>query len=271
MSKADHPHAPPPVHMDRGDHLAMDIHASCIENIRTKSHPSHHLFIWFLFATITHIAILLQLPQHPPVESTPQPASLLEIALIPSAIATEAPEKITAEPEQPKEEPSAQPEPTIVKAKAPPAKKRAHKKASHKPKKIIHSPRPNQAAHPPTATLPQAATESLSHKNSALLKADKENEVKKLRQLYLSRIMRVVETNKNYPYSARRRHIEANIKVSFSVDAKGRLSDIQTTGPSPLLCTVSKAALSSSSPLPPPPKAISTPMRLTFIMQYQLE
>ncbi len=246
-------------------------------------------------AGLIHVVILIQFGNDlKPAAAKPQRVSLLEVELVATAVASEMPKKIVQEPISPKVEPVPEPlpeplpepekaepeslpqlkkpEPEVVKKR--PAKKiksKRHKVVQPKAvavKKEIIDTKPVEPR--PPLHRPIALTQVVQAATDTQTMADKERRIK-LRQQYLVRIMALVEAHKSYPLSARRRHIEGEIQLSFQVNAEGYVSDIQITGKSSVLRRASMDALQNSLPLPPPPKEILEASHSRFIMQYQLE
>lgn len=85
---------------------------------------------------------------------------------------------------------------------------------------------------------------------------------------YVSMIMATIQAHKIYPYSARRRHIEGHVQVSFFINAQGQVYDLQIKGASSVLRLATKQALDDAMPFPKP----SQPnIQVQFVMQYVLQ
>jgi len=91
-----------------------------------------------------------------------------------------------------------------------------------------------------------------------------------LRQHYLARIMQLIKAHKSYPYSARRRHMEDDVRISFTLDANGQPTHIQINGKHTRLQRASRQAIEAAQPFPPVPEALGSSTRIEFTMQYRL-
>lgn len=90
------------------------------------------------------------------------------------------------------------------------------------------------------------------------------------RNEYLRRLMGHIESHKFYPLAARRRGLQAVVKISFELLADGQIRDLQVSEGHKLLRSAAAEAVARSLPLPRPPQAVVTPMALNFAMAYQL-
>jgi len=91
-----------------------------------------------------------------------------------------------------------------------------------------------------------------------------------VKQRYLSRILTIIEGNKYYPLTARRRGIEGNIHVSFMLLEDGYINGLDASGGPLLLRRAAKKAVTKSLPLPTTPNKIEYPMHVSYAMQFQL-
>ncbi|MDQ6974079.1 MAG: TonB family protein, partial [Mariprofundaceae bacterium] len=94
--------------------------------------------------------------------------------------------------------------------------------------------------------------------------------LKALKQQYLSHVLLWIQSHKYYPYSARRRHIEGDVQVSFMVDKAGKISELHITGGASVLRASTRQAIEDSLPLPLPAKALSSTYS-HFTMVYRLK
>jgi len=221
----------------------------------------------FILSICIHVILLLQLSQiHVSDTKIPHQMTFVEVELVHMATAQEVPQEDT-KPEQsePKEDiqeeaPIEQEKPKPIKKEAPQPKivKKVMKKKT-KPqivKKVVRTPELPTSSHAPanTSVIKQASP------------ANKE-QLKQMRQQYLSLIISMIKAHKSYPYSARRRHIEGDIQVSFIVDTKGQIRELHITGGSSVLRFATQQAIEDAQPFPQPPQQN---IRSQFIMQYQL-
>lgn len=224
-----------------------------------------------MLAAVIHITILTRFDSLaiPDIPNTHQ-ESLLEVELVPAAIASETQAATISEPEEAKKEitPAPQPEPPIPVMKQAPEPHKAMQPQPPVPQPRPHpEPRPHKAlqtASPvPAPVIGQSTT-------PAIQSPAETNRIKQLQQQYFATVMRGVEAHKIYPYAARRRHLEGAVDIAFLIDATGHISNIQISGESAPLRTASMEALNAAAPFPPLPEALTPPVRAHFIMQYKL-
>lgn len=230
-----------------------------------------------LLAITMHLLLLLQI-NTPATEMTPaiQKETIFDVALIYEAQA--APVQQTIEPPQPpaKPEPEPEPEPEIIPAKPKPPIIKPLKKAVVLPKKIApKEPRLEQKTVTTTIEVPErklVAVQPVSITTvTPAVPVSSPEQIKALRQQYLARIMRIIESRKSYPFSARRRHVEGDIHVAFEIDPTGQISDVKIDGKSELLCACTMDAVKSGTPLPKPPTELNETIHAKFIMRYRLK
>lgn len=95
--------------------------------------------------------------------------------------------------------------------------------------------------------------------------------IEKARQEYLRRLLGHIESNKYYPSAARRRGLEAMVKISFELLADGRIRELNVAGGHKLLRRAAEEAVEQSLPMPTPPAEVVTPLVVNFSMAYQLK
>ncbi|TVO71879.1 MAG: TonB family protein [Sedimenticola selenatireducens] len=91
-----------------------------------------------------------------------------------------------------------------------------------------------------------------------------------MRNLYVTQLLKHIEQFKNYPLPARKRNIEGQVKVSFSLSASGILSGLQVTGGHALLNKATQRALERALPLPPSQVPVEWPIQVSFYLKYSL-
>lgn len=97
----------------------------------------------------------------------------------------------------------------------------------------------------------------------ALLLEQKRNE-------YLRRLMGHIESHKFYPQVARRRGLQAVVRISFELLADGQIRNLRVADGHKLLRGAAEEAVERALPLPIPPAAVGTPLAINFSMAYQL-
>jgi len=225
-----------------------------------------------LLAAVLHIALLIQLGSLVKPEAvTPHRESLLEVELVTAAVAAETPENVVPpEPEKIPDEPVIKP-PLPVETPKPVDVTKPVKQ----PRKIVRpapvAPQPAKIVPPrPAKPAPKSAPIVIQQAAPDRDIVAEQNRIKLLRSQYLARVMAELEAHKVYPYSARRRHLEGNIDISFMIETSGRINHVEISGDSGVLRASSMDALQASGPFPPLPKELTTPIRCHCIMQYRL-
>ena len=100
--------------------------------------------------------------------------------------------------------------------------------------------------------------------NTALLAIEKEQ--------YLNTIAAHLEKYKFYPRSARRRHIEGDVKVSFDLLEDGNILNLKIFSGHSALQKATSASITSALPMPPRPEsllALNT-IKIEYSMQFSL-
>lgn len=88
---------------------------------------------------------------------------------------------------------------------------------------------------------------------------------------YIAKMMAHVEQYKRYPKAARRRGLEGNIIVRFTLFPDGTIDQlIVESGPS-LLVSAARQAVERAMPMPIPPATIHCPLECQFRMAFQLK
>jgi protein TonB len=96
------------------------------------------------------------------------------------------------------------------------------------------------------------------------------NDSKLVRDNYLSDVLTHIECYKYYPQAARRRNLRGAINISFLLLESGDIDELEVSGEALLLRRAAEHAVRRALPLPPPPKEISNPKRVSFVMHYRL-
>ena len=143
-----------------------------------------------------------------------------------------------------------------------PVKKVAKKKVVKPVEKVVQEkvsePEPVVAA----AAAPSVAAVSTPQIDEGLIKRETER--------YLTEVMAHIEQHKWYPKAARRRGIEGEVHVRFTLFPDGTARQLVVeNGPSVLLAAA-KQAVEKAVPMPTPPKAIHCPLECEFRMAFNL-
>ena len=183
--------------------------------------------------------------------------------------------------EQPKPEPIVPPEPEIVpepppkpkpvkkvkkvkpKPKPKPVKKKLVKrKPVVKQKKQVVKQKPS-TQRPPQASKPVKASPIVAPTDPRL--------IEQTRMTYQALLMRHIDVHKQYPRVARKRKIQGEITVTFTLLADGNIKNLTTMGKRSILKKATIQAVQDALPMPRPPKQLSLPMEIKFKMDYFLK
>lgn len=94
--------------------------------------------------------------------------------------------------------------------------------------------------------------------------------IEQTRMTYHAMLMRHIEVHKNYPRVARKRKIQGQILVSFTLLDNGQVKNILINGKKSILKKASLQAIKDALPMPLPPGELSLPMEVKFNMNYSL-
>ncbi|MCW8928152.1 MAG: energy transducer TonB, partial [Gammaproteobacteria bacterium] len=165
-------------------------------------------------------------------------------------------------PEKPPEKP---PEPKEIEPPEPPPKPAPPKpvERAKKARKPVPPPEPPRERPPPTPP-PAAATEAVAGtvEDPALIEQAK--------QEYLRRLLAHIEEHKHYPRAARRRGIEGEVEVVFSLQHGGGVSGLKVDGAHQVLLSAASDAVEAAQPLPAPPDSLELPWQVLFTMRFTL-
>lgn len=168
-----------------------------------------------------------------------------------------APERI--EPETPEPEPEPKPQPVKPEPKPQP-------EPEPEP-----APEPEPESPPPPKTPPETATAASEPTPAVAGQAVAEPAlVEREKNAYLGRLIARIEAHKHYPRVARRRGIEGEVAVSFSILPEGGIGGLQTAGSYGILQSAAAEAVRSALPLPPPPESMALPLEIHFTMTFSL-
>jgi len=84
---------------------------------------------------------------------------------------------------------------------------------------------------------------------------------------YRSQIIELINANKSYPNTARRRGIQGNVDISFTVTNDGSVINLECHGDAKILSRSACDAIKKALPFPAPEKQ---PLQLSFVMDYVL-
>lgn len=86
---------------------------------------------------------------------------------------------------------------------------------------------------------------------------------------YEAELARLIAAHKHYPALARRRGIEGSVLLRLTIDARGRLEQLETPGRAPLvLVSQARSAAERAAPFPPPPAG---QLKIDFVLRFDLD
>lgn len=89
-------------------------------------------------------------------------------------------------------------------------------------------------------------------------------------EAYLAKLLRHIESFKFYPRVAQRRGIQGEVQVSFLLMARGDIAALHVRGGHLLLQQAARAAVQGALPMLAPPKTMTVPFNVSFVMQFQM-
>ena len=113
-----------------------------------------------------------------------------------------------------------------------------------------------------TAAQPQPQGQQVSVSSERLLQQK--------RAQYLQKLLSHIESFKYYPLAARRRLIEGNVKISFTLQDDGSYEQLVLDGERSVLVNATRMALEAAVPLPAPTEGVELSGQIEFAMVYAL-
>ena len=181
----------------------------------------------------------------------------------------------TTEPSEPK--PEVSPPPPAPKPPAPkPEVIHTRQTAAPTPVQVTQTPPPPvMETHADEDTSAEEETRPAARPESAPTPAATDAAfLASVRQQYLQQIATLLEQHKYYPRSARRRHIEGEVEVSFELLANGGIHGLQVRDGHSSLQQAARASVESALPFPPLPDALHSSIErlpIHYVMRFALE
>ncbi len=163
--------------------------------------------------------------------------------------------------------PDVQPEKPITKLK--PEPKPEDKIATKKTFGIATEPVRKVAQQQASEPLAVAAQQPAAA--SAVIPQIDEGLIKRETERYLTEVMAHIEQHKWYPKAARRRGIEGEVNVSFTLLADGTVHQLVVENGPSLLVAAARKAVEKATPMPTPPASIHCPLECQFRMRFNLK
>lgn len=161
----------------------------------------------------------------------------------------------------------------VVEAPAPPPepKPKKEKKVAEQVRQI-EPPKP--AATPESAITSTASTQSAEKPalkaEASLGSVEDPALLEQAKHEYLRSLMAHIESHKHYPLAARRRGIEGEVSVSFTLSEGGKAVNVKVAQGHRVLRKAVEDALAAAQPLPPPPAELELPYAISFSVQFHL-
>lgn len=179
-----------------------------------------------------------------------------------------------AMPQVPQDTPVKPPEPEVTEAPEPPPKPQPPKREQRAKK--ARQPEPAPQPTPQQEVAPSAPTTEEAEKSPVAAEAvagtvQDPALIKQAKQEYLRRLMAHIEAHKEYPRAARRRRIEGDVHVVFTLLTGGGIAAVATEGGHHLLAEAARNAVKRAAPMPSPPERISLPWKVAFTMRFTIQ
>jgi protein TonB len=114
----------------------------------------------------------------------------------------------------------------------------------------------------PMQQMASASSDALPQVNEGIIQRETER--------YLSNVMAHIEQHKWYPKAARRRGIEGEVHVRFTLHPDGSARELTVENGSSVLLIAARKAVEKATPMPKPPKNIHCPLECEFRMRFSL-
>ena len=175
-----------------------------------------------------------------------------------TAFNQEVPPEIEPVKPQPRPKPKAElkPEP-----KPEPVKKTRPKAVAVKKVKPVEKIEKNEPVKPAAAT-PQSHGQQVSVSSEKILQQKREQ--------YLQKLLSHIELFKFYPRAARRRSMEGNVIIVFTLQDDGSYQQLVLNGKRSVLVNATRMALEAATPLPVPADDLEFSRQIKFTMMYSL-
>lgn len=169
--------------------------------------------------------------------------------------------------------PEKPPEPEVTESAEPPPQPEPpkHENRTKKARQPESKTRPvtQQEVPPPVATTAQAEKSPAATEIVAGSVSDPAV-IEQAKQEYLRRLMAHIEAYKHYPRAARRRGIEGEVRIRFTLHQAGRVSGLDVDGEQRVLVASAREAVEAAEPMPSPPDSLPMPWEVSFTMRFTL-
>jgi len=173
--------------------------------------------------------------------------------------------KKTAAPEAPPK-PKIKPAPPPKRLQKPLPKKMAEIKKVIPKKEPLPEPVVENIPPPPVAR--PVSEEPIEEPKADMELIEKEKQRQKME--YFAAVMGLVKKNRFYPAAAKRRGIEADVKVRFTLLENGSVENLSVVAEQGLIERAAREAVMKSLPFPPPPGVVQAPTTVEYVMEFRL-
>ena len=104
-----------------------------------------------------------------------------------------------------------------------------------------------------------------------ITKTVNEDEIKAKQNIFFANLKKRINKNKSYPKVARRRGIQGEINVEFTISANGNIADIKILEGRKLFHKSVKKAIEKSFPVEIPQELFSFPLTFSLKVLYKLK
>lgn len=122
----------------------------------------------------------------------------------------------------------------------------------------------------PVESKPDAQPMQQAAASSEAVPQINEGVVQRETERYLSNVMAHIEQHKWYPKAARRRGIEGEVNVRFTLLPDGSANGVTVENGPTILIAAARKAVEKATPMPKPPENIHCPLECEFRMRFSL-
>lgn len=166
-------------------------------------------------------------------------------------------------PEQP-------PEPEVTESSEPPPEPPKPENRAEKAREPEPVQKPPEAQTPPPLETAAEADKAPAANTDVAGSVDDPAVIEQARQEYLRRLMAHIESYKHYPRTARRRGIQGDVSVNFTLHANGQVTGLLVDGEQKPLVVAANDAVEAAVPMPAPPQTLPLPWEVSFTMRFTL-
>jgi protein TonB len=194
---------------------------------------------------LLHTILFVQFSDNANSSQAPELSTRVSLNLMPTS--QQPPQSVEAEQPKPKPKPKLEP--------------KTEPKEKEKPPEKVEEIKPEPEVVPEQAVATNVAEQ---------IQRGPRNDNAVIKKEYLKNLLTHIEGHKYYPRSARRRGMEANIKVSFELLHYCTISELKTSGGPKILRKAAERAITKALPFEIPSPEINCPLSMSYVMQFEL-